>query len=665
MRPQSGRFPLQSRTYRSSEFAQVIAKFTNSKMVVLGGPMPLADADKALFGPLGEQLGFRRKKIVLPWTTEGDSIRQPPDDDPTVEIFEDGLPSMRAVWEYIVATYANDPKEREYLVYRDEAQKENVRFTYGQVARMVQQIAHSLIGMGVKKGDRVGLAMRNYPPYIPTWWACACIGAVVVPLNAWLTKPELEWCIKDAGCKVLLIDQERLERLGGPTGAGLGDTYTPKGPVTQFVLVRCPVSPAIATTLQRAAIKAAPFHHLLDDNHPRSLPNVEIGPMDNFQILYSSGTTGHPKGVLHSNLQWTQLQMSGRYGALRMALRLGMDVPVPAPGEAPVLPPQFTWFLPVPLFHLTGLSFSLGAASAGSKIIYVYKWDAAEGIDIIKDEKVTHFMGVPTMSLQILESPNFSVDKVKSLISLGYGGAPGPAALRSRAKAAFKQDGVGEPSNVYGATECFGGASNTGPDFEAKPDSVGRPIPLHRVEIRNSEGRVLPIGEIGEIWIKSNGVAKGYWNNAKATQASFQRGWYLTGDVGRLDSEGFLYLLDRSKDMLIRGGENVYCSEVEAALISHPDVMDAAVFGIPHRMMGEEVGACVRIVPQRFGKVTTEELRAHCAARIAKFKVPAFIHLVNEALPATPSGKVLKRELRGVVGKLAAEKLGGEFAAKL
>ncbi|KAI9007815.1 AMP-dependent synthetase and ligase [Hyaloraphidium curvatum] len=636
---------------------------TTAKMVVLGGPMPLAEADKLLLGPMGEQMGLKTTRITLPWTQSGPSNRQPPDDDPTVQIFAEAQPSMRALWEWIVATYANNPKDREYIIYRDEATKENVRLTYGQVARMVQQIAHSLVAMGVKKGDRVGIAMRNYPPYIPTWWACATIGAVVVPLNAWLTKPELEWCIKDSGSKVLLIDQERLDRLGGPDGTGLADTAAPNGPVTHFVLVRCRVPPSVVAGIDRVGAKAMPFHHLLDETIPHSLPPADIGPFDDFQILYSSGTTGHPKGVLHSNLQWTQLQIAGgRYGGLRAALRTGMDVPIPGPGELPV---PFTWFLPVPLFHLTGLSFSLGSTCGGGKIVYVYKWDAKEGIDIIEDEKVTHFMGVPTMSLQILESPNFSLDKVKTLMSLGYGGAPGPAALRERAKAAFKQDGAGEPSNTYGATECFGGASNSGPDYAAKPDSVGKPVPVHRVEIRDSEGKVLPPGSIGEIWIKSNGVAKGYWNNPKATEASFQRGWYHTGDVGRIDDEGFLYLLDRSKDMLIRGGENVYCAEVEAALVSHPDVMDAAVFGIPHRVLGEEVAACVRLVPGKFGKTTMEELRKHCGDKIARFKVPAFIHLVDEALPATPSGKVLKRELRGVVGELAAKQLGGEFAAKL
>ncbi|KAJ3329783.1 hypothetical protein HDU93_000784 [Gonapodya sp. JEL0774] len=272
------------------------------------------------------------------------------------------------------------------------------------------------------------------------------------------------------------------------------------------------------------------------------------------------------------------------------------------------------------------------------------------------------------MSLQILESPNFSPEKLKSLASLGSAGGPAPPALRSKVKAAFKRDGAGEPSNIYGASEALGISTNAGPDYAIKPDSVGRPIPLYKVEIRSQDGRVLPIGSIGDIWIKSACVAKGYWNNPKATREAFQRGWYSTGGmyyIGRLDDQGFLYLLDRSKDMLVRGGENVYCSEVEAALLSHPDVMEACVFGIPHRLLGEDVGAAVRIKPSRFGAVTEDHLRQHCTDRIANFKVPVYIQLVNEQLPSTHTGKILKREIKQVVAKLASEALGGDFAAKL
>ncbi|KXS09629.1 acetyl-CoA synthetase-like protein [Gonapodya prolifera JEL478] len=621
-------------------------------MPVLAGPMPLDKVDDLLSGPVGAQLGLARKRMVLPWTTTGESNRQPADEDASVEVFADALPNARACWETIAATYANNPKGREYIVYYGATPAETIRLTYFQVARQVQQIAHQLVGLGLKKGDRVGIAMRNYPEYMPTWWAIVCAGFVVVPLNAWLTKPELEWCIKDAGCRVLFVDPERVERLGGKNGKGLADIVHPKGPVIHYVTVRC--------GSRALPVPSTPFHHLLDATLPLTLPAVDISPFDNMQILYSSGTTGHPKGVLHHHLEWAQQSVAYRYGVMRAVIRSGLDVPDLKEGE---LPPQTVWYLPVPLFHLTGIAYTYGASMSGGKIVYSYKWDAADGIDIIHAEQVTNFMGVPTMSLQIIESPKFNLDKVKSLLSLGYGGAPGPAALRSRAKAAFKQDGVGEPSNTYGATECLGVAANGGPDYAEKPESVGKPLPFHRVEIRSTDGRVLPKGEVGDIWIKSWGVAKGYWNNEKASASTFQRGWYSTG--GRFDEDGFLYLLDRSKDMLIRGGENVYCTEVEAALLSHPDVMDAAVFGIPHRVLGEEVGASVRITPARFGKVTSEELRKHCAERIAKFKVPAYIQLVNEALPATPSGKILKREIKIVVAKLAAKDLGGEFAAKL
>lgn len=272
-----------------------------------GPTKSLAEADELLCGPLGDSLGLRRKKIVLPWTLEGPDSRSPPDADQTVEIFADAAPTVRECWLSVLAQFADQPAGREYIVYHNVDAGETVRLTYGQVGRMVEQIAWALQGMGLQKGDRVGIAMRNLPEFMPIWWAVTSMGYVVVPLNAWLMKGELEWCIKDAGCKVLFIDQERLERLGVSDGKGLADTAASAGgSVTHFVLVRSKLSEAAAGALRSKGIHTVPFHHLLDPTAPPKLPDVEVSMFDNSQILYSSGTTGHPKGVLHSNLQWAQ-----------------------------------------------------------------------------------------------------------------------------------------------------------------------------------------------------------------------------------------------------------------------------------------------------------------------------------------------------------------------
>ncbi|KXS22184.1 acetyl-CoA synthetase-like protein [Gonapodya prolifera JEL478] len=481
------------------------------------------------------------------------------------------------------------------------------------------------------------------------------MGYIAVLLNAWLTKPELEFCIKEAGCRALFLDGERLHSLGGKDGKGLFDSLKPKGPLEHLIPIRCNTSHLVST------ISVIPYEKLLNPTHPHNLPPVDVTPFDSAQILFSSGTTGRPKGVLQSHIGWTQHTKSGRYMQLRAAVRNGIDIPATAPGT---VPPQMVQMLPVPLFHVTGLGISLLAADSGSKLIMTNTWDASAAISIIQLEGVNVFAGVPTMALQMLSAPNFSPEKLGSLLSLTYAGGPAPPALRERVKSTFKKNGVGEPSNGYGASEALGIASISGQDYAERPTSIGKPLPCYKVEIRSPEGKVLPPGAVGEVWIKSVGVAKGYWNNEKATKESFQGGWYATGAQGRMDSDGFLYLLDRAKDMLIRGGENVYCSEVEAALLSHPNVIEVSVFGIPHRTLNEDVGAAVRLHPSAT-KVTAATLRAHCAERIAKFKVPAYIAFWEGPLPATATGKILKREVKEIVGKAAARELGGEFAAKL
>jgi long-chain acyl-CoA synthetase len=253
---------------------------------------------------------------------------------------------------------------------------------------------------------------------------------------------------------------------------------------------------------------------------------------------------------------------------------------------------------------------------------------------------------VPSMVWQVLESPDFAVRDLSSVQSVTYGGAPAAPELVRRIKQAFPQSSA---SNGYGLTETSAiTCINAGVDYERKPDSVGFPVAICDVKVVDAEGRELPRSEAGELWIHGPNVVRGYFGKPEATAQSFSDGWLHTGDVARIDEEGFVYILDRAKDMLIRGGENVYCVEVEDVLYSHPAVMDAAVVGIAHRVLGEEVGAVVQLAPGF--SLSAPELQAYAAERLAGFKVPVRIEMRADPLPRNPNGKIMKRELKRALG---------------
>jgi acyl-CoA synthetase (AMP-forming)/AMP-acid ligase II len=310
----------------------------------------------------------------------------------------------------------------------------------------------------------------------------------------------------------------------------------------------------------------------------------------------------------------------------------------PAPDE-----PQPSYLLSVPFFHATGCHSVLVAnVAAGGKLVLMHKWNPERALELIERERVTTFGGVPTMVWQVLQSPDFGKRDISSVTSVGYGGAPAPPELVRRIEELLPGR---VPSNGYGLTETSSVTTvNTGVDYLRNPESVGRPVAVVDVQVVDDDGRVLPVGEVGELWIRGPNIVTGYWNKPEATEAAITDGWLHSGDLARVDDDGFVYIVDRAKDMLIRGGENVYCAEVEAALFEHPAVYDAAVIGIPHHELGEEVGAVVRL---KDGAAASEdELRRHMALRLAAFKVPVKLWFVNEELPRNPAGKVLKRELR-------------------
>jgi long-chain acyl-CoA synthetase len=365
------------------------------------------------------------------------------------------------------------------------------------------------------------------------------------------------------------------------------------------------------------------------------LPTVDLGPEDDATIFYTSGTTGAPKGAVGTHRNICTNLMSLFFIATQGGLRGGGS---PGGGGG-----QNAYLLSVPLFHATGCHSVLVAnTAAGGKLVMMHRWDPDRALELIEREQITIFGGVPAMVWQVLDSPEFSRRDTSSVRSVSYGGAPAPPELVRRIKAHFP---TGQPSNGYGLTETSSVTTmNSGSDYVRKPDSVGPPVPVVDLKVVDEDDKELPVGEAGELWVKGPNVVRGYWENAEATARTFTDGWLHTGDVAAIDDEGFVHIVDRAKDMVIRGGENVYSVEVEAVLFEHPAVIEAAVIGIPHAVLGEEVGAVVQLRPG--AEVGEDDLRDHVGGRLAAFKVPVRIWLRGEPLPRNPAGKVLKRELR-------------------
>jgi long-chain acyl-CoA synthetase len=331
--------------------------------------------------------------------------------------------------------------------------------------------------------------------------------------------------------------------------------------------------------------------------------------------------------------------MSGKYLGVRAVLRAGGKLNDLARFGSV----QQSTLLPVPLFHVTGcVGVLVNMLAGGGKSVMMYKWDAERALELIESERITMCACVPTMAWQLAESPDLAKRDLSSLLAISYGGAPATPELMRRLRTAFPS---AQYSSGYGLTEAATVVSNNaGADYLARPDSAGVALPICDVKVVDGQGREVARGEPGELWLRGPNVVQGYWNRPEETTRSFTDGWFHSGDVGRIDEERFIYIVDRIKDMIIRGGENVYCSEVEAVLVEHPKVKAAAVFGLPHAVLGEEVGAVVQVDPE--DPVNQADLESHARQRLAAFKVPSRVWFRQEPLPVSPAGKVLKRELR-------------------
>ncbi|MEZ0151859.1 MAG: class I adenylate-forming enzyme family protein [Candidatus Reddybacter sp.] len=528
-------------------------------------------------------------------------------------VWKNAFPNLRAIVEH-----SRQFAERDYLVYEEQ------RLSYEQHYQQVVTLGHALIKQfGIKKGDRIALAMRNYPEWPVIFWATVSIGAVIVPLNAWWTRAELEYALEHCGARLVFTDLQRAEILANSRGR------TPT--LEHIVKVRSDDSP-LANVEEFSALMAAL-------NSDQTLPDIAIEPDDDASIFYTSGTTGRPKGAINTHRNICTNQLSGVYLRVRVEYRYGRE---------PVQPTeQMGQLISAPLFHVTGsLAMLCGSTIMGSKIVFMYKWDADDAIRLIEKEKLNAFGGVPSMPLQVLESPILADHDTSSIRTILFGGAPPAPELAERVKAAFPNASA---SNGYGLTETSALSTvNVAEDYIARPESVGLSAPICHIKIIASDGLECGAGEIGEICVKGPQVIKGYWENPEATAKTIIDNWLHTGDLGYVDEEGFLYVVDRIKDMLLRGGENIYCIEVESALFNHPDVIDAAVVGIPHKILGEEVGAVVQL---RSGAgFKPKELQAHVASQIAAFKVPVRIEQHHEPLPRNANGKIMKPDVKDLMG---------------
>ena len=533
-------------------------------------------------------------------------------------VYRNAPPNARAVWEAAAAAAG----DKDYLVYGEE------RYSYGDAAARVRSLAHHLRhDHGVGRGDRVVIAMRNHPEWVLSYWAITATGAAVVAVNSWWTTPELEFALADSAPAVVILDGERLERLAHLAGAS---------GAAPLIVARHDGD--LPTGARRWDDVVAPA------GAPPELPPADIGPDDDACIFYTSGTTGPPKGArtthrgsMHNLVNLFFIKVCGDTARAHRLAEQGLPPPT---GDAD----GYASLLPVPLFHVTGCTCVLHpVTAAGGKLVLLHHWDPAKALRLIERERVTHVTGVPTMSRELLRHPDWGRTDTSSLRSMGGGGAALQPDLVARIDSSLAR---GRPSTGYGLTETTGIATAISNEYYvARPASVGPVVPCMEAKVIDGDGNELATGGIGELLLRGPNVIKGYLNSPEATAAAIDGdGWFRTGDIAVIDADGWIHIKDRAKDIVIRGGENVHCAEVEAALHELDEVAEVAVFGVPDDRLGEEVAAAV--VPAPGAALSEAVLSAHLTGRLARFKHPRHVWFLDEPLPRNANGKFLKRELR-------------------
>jgi len=523
-----------------------------------------------------------------------------------VQTFVNAPTSLRQVYEDAVS-------DVEFVVAEDQ------RWTFAEFWKDAATIGHLLVhDLGVRKGDRVAISMRNYPEWMLAFTAATSVGAIAVAMNSLWNADEMAYGLTDSGAKVLFADAERLALLESMAEPIEG---------LQIVAVRHTGSPAAEVELvgRMAEIGSVP------------MPEVDIAPTDSALILYTSGSTGHPKGVLssHHNVIVALMAWEVEYGALTE--RPGNVV---APDEGSGLVPAS--LLGIPLFHVLGLHAVFLASFRGQrKLVAMYKWDASVAAELIERERIVTFTGPPAVSGDLVRVAQSEGRDLSSLLSVGGGGAARPPEQVGQINDTFEK---ALPNTGWGMTETNAiGTIIFGAEYSERRLSSGPALCVIDLRVVDDDGIELPSGERGELQVRGPSMFREYWNKPEATADSFaEDGWFKTGDVAYIDTDGHLFIVDRIKDLIIRGGENIGCGGVEAALSSHPKVIEAAVYSVPDERLGEEVGTTI-YVAEDFDET---ELREYLVEHLAKYEIPRYITTMTEPLPRTGSGKLLKRQLR-------------------
>ena len=523
-----------------------------------------------------------------------------------LRVFKNAPRTLSEVWQ-TAAKRGDIP----YLIFDD------VITTFTQADMQVQSLAAWLQSQGIQQGDRVAVGMRNYPEWVIAYWATQSIGAVLVSLNAWWVADELKYALTDSGARAVVVDGERQDRLSDALLGELG------------------IDIAVVTRGESRAGWAI-WEEVTTNSHP-VVRDVQIETDDIATILYTSGTTGFPKGAAGTHRNYITNMWNGLLG-VAIGARMAGVVPSSAPK------PQAVALSTFPFFHIAGLCGMNANTNNGVCIITQYKWDATDALRLVEKYKVNSLGGVPTVVRSFLEHPDFGKYDLSSIVAISQGGAPVPPDSVSTIEKEFA--GKVGAANGYGLTETTAAViGNSGAAYFAKKDSVGLPYVGTDIRVVNEDGDDLPIGSIGEVLIYGPNNVQGYWNKPEETAKAFTNGWFHSGDAGFVDEDGFVYIVDRIKDMVLRGGENVYCVEVETVLFEHEAVRDCAVIGLPHDKLGEEVAA-VLVAADGFGSDDDGEILAFLASRLASFKVPSKVFWHHEELPRNATGKVLKKDLR-------------------
>ncbi|MEO7854633.1 MAG: class I adenylate-forming enzyme family protein [Rubrivivax sp.] len=518
-----------------------------------------------------------------------------------LRIFKNAPPSLRALYE---ATASDLP----FLVYGDE------RWTFAQAWGASARIAQVLVQhCGVQHGDRVAIAMRNYPEWVLAFTAVTSIGAIAVAMNAHWQADEMAYALDDSGAKVVIADQERLDRLA-----------------------ECSPMPGLAVLAVRANRLVAGARALADLSAALgdvAMPAVDVSPDDLALMLYTSGSTGHPKGVPSTHRNILSALLSWELDRLIVARVAGLEAAAPAA--------QGGTLLAVPLFHATGLLASyLASYREQRRMVCMYRWDAEVAAELVERERLTSVSGPAAVTGDLVRIAQAKRHDLRSLLVVGGGGAPRAPEQVRQIKATLAN---AMPNIGWGMTETNAiGAGIGGEDYLAHPASSGRCSQVLQLKVVDEEGDELPSSQRGELLVRGTSVFNGYWNNPQADADAFVGDWFRTGDVATIDDEGYLYIVDRIKDLIIRGGENIGCGQVESALLSHPQVHEAAVFSVPDERLGEEVGAAI----YADATLDVEALRQYLTEHLAKFEVPRYIVRSSQPLSRTPSGKIFKREIR-------------------